>query len=72
MRHQNYEVFARTHRRSFPVYLVGETEPFWSKGWQGCSSGCGHDVVDNVALRPFRRVSEGEVTVGFTCNLKAV
>lgn len=67
-----YEFFARRHHGAFPIYLKGDRFPFWSKGWVGCSQGCGCELTQNVALHAFSQRSNGVVRVGWTCNPRAM
>ena len=64
-----YELFARRHRGSFPVYLDRDPRVFWSKGWKGCSFGCGCRMTDPIELIAFRNVKDGVVTSGWRCTL---
>lgn len=63
-----YELFARRHRGSFPVYLDRDPRPFWSKGWRGCSFNCGTRATDGVELKPFREVKDGVIRSGWRCS----
>lgn len=64
-----YEIFARKHRGSFPVYLDRDPRPFWSKGWRGCPMNCGMRSEDLVNLVPFKeRYPDGTIKAGFRCT----
>lgn len=63
-----YEDFARAHTGTFPVNLIGDKRPFWSKGWQGCPNNCGKPVRGVVHLIERIKYSDGVIVRGWYCR----